>query len=44
MNARVDADGNRIREGDQIAVGRNYVALSRKEFELDRVSPINNRV
>lgn len=40
MNARLDAEGNRIVEGEQIAIGLNYVALSRKEFELDKVSPI----
>ena len=40
MNARMDADGNRVWEGDQIAIGHNYTALSRKEFELDKVSPI----
>jgi len=40
MNARMDEQGNRVWEGDQIAIGHNYVALSRKEFELDKVSPI----
>ena len=40
MNARLDAEGNRIVEGEQIAIGLNYVAVSRKEFELDKVSPI----
>jgi thymidine kinase len=40
MNARLDEYGNRIVEGAQIAIGLNYVALSRKEFELEKVSPI----
>ena len=40
MNARLDEEGNRVLEGEQVAIGLNYVALSRKEFELDQVSPI----
>lgn len=36
MNARLDADGNRVFEGDQVGIGHNYVAMSRKRFELDR--------
>ena len=40
MNARVDSDGNQIADGDQVAIGHNYIALSRKEFHLERVSPI----
>ena len=43
MNARLDAEGNRVTEGDQVEIGLNYVALSRKEFELDKVSPIVNQ-
>ncbi len=43
MNARLDAEGNRIVEGEQIAIGLNYIAVSRKEFELDKVSPIGYR-
>jgi thymidine kinase len=42
MNARLDAEGNRVTEGDQVEIGLNYVALSRKEFELNKVSPIVN--
>lgn len=41
MNARVDADGDRVLEGDQIAIGHNYISLSRKEFDLVKVSPID---
>lgn len=43
MNARVDADGNRVWEGEQIEIGTNYVSLSRKEFQLAKVSPILQR-
>ncbi len=41
MNSRLDQDGNRVTEGEQIEIGLNYVAVSRKEFELDKVSPID---
>ena len=40
MNARLDANCNRVVEGEQVEIGLNYVALSRKEFELDKVSPV----
>jgi len=40
MNARLDENGNRVVQGEQVSIGLNYVALSRKEFELDKVSPI----
>ena len=40
MNARVDADGEQILDGAQVAIGHNYIALSRREFGLHRVSPI----
>lgn len=40
MNARMDADGNRVWEGEQIQIGTNYISLSRKEFQLHRVSNI----
>lgn len=42
MNARIDEDGNRITEGDQVDVGHHYEALSRKEFQLETVSPIRH--
>ena len=42
MNARLDSEGNRVWAGDQIDIGTHYVALSRKEFCLDRVSPISD--
>lgn len=40
MNARMDAKGNRVWKGEQVQIGTNYVSLSRKEFQLDRVSPV----
>ncbi|MFT5302425.1 MAG: thymidine kinase [Mariniblastus sp.] len=40
MNARLDESGERVIAGEQVAIGLNYVALSRKEFELEKVSPI----
>ncbi len=40
MNARLDKDGNRVTEGEQISIGLNYVALSRKQFGLDKISPV----
>ena len=41
MNARLDADGNRVWEGAQVDVGNHYTSLSRKAFQLDKVSPID---
>lgn len=40
MNARLDENGNRITEGEQVDIGHHYEALSRKEFRLEEVSPI----
>lgn len=40
MNARQDAQGQRVYVGEQVEIGHNYVALSRRQFELERVSPI----
>lgn len=40
MNARLDENGERVWEGEQISIGHHYVALSRKEFRLDKVSPV----
>lgn len=40
MNARLDADGNRVYEGAQVEIGHNYVAMSRDRFDLPRLSPI----
>ncbi|MFP6686562.1 MAG: thymidine kinase [Polyangiaceae bacterium] len=44
FNARLDSDGERVLEGDQIDIGHHYVAMSRKAFELVRVSPIDYEV
>ncbi len=40
MNARLDASGQRVREGAQVEIGHNYVAMSRAAFDLPAVSPI----
>lgn len=40
MNARLDENGQRVSQGDQVSIGHHYVALSRREFELDKVSPV----
>ena len=43
MNARLDSQGNRIVEGEQIDIGHHYEAMSRKEFRLYQVSPVTHR-
>ena len=40
MNARLDSNGNRVWEGGQIEIGHNYLSMSRKEFRLEKASPI----
>ncbi len=40
MNARMDTEGNRVWEGEQVQIGTNYASLSRREFQLERVSPV----
>ncbi len=44
MNARLDQHGNRVWAGAQVEIGHNYVSLSRREFELQRVSPVGYQV
>ena len=44
MNARMDEAGNQVAEGAQLDIGHHYVAMSRKKFRLDRVSPIEYEV
>jgi len=44
MNARLDEGGDRVWEGEQISIGHHYVALSRKEFRLDKVSPVGYQI
>ena len=43
MNARLDESGQRVYEGNQVSIGHHYIALSRKEFELEKVSPVGYR-
>ena len=43
MNARLDEHGERVWEGSQVDPGHHYISLSRKEFQLPRVSPIKYR-
>ncbi len=40
MNARLDDAGNRVWKGHQVDIGHHYLALSRREFDLARASPI----
>lgn len=40
MNARLDAEGNQVREGAQIDIGHHYEARARAQFQLEWVSPI----
>ena len=44
FNARLDEDGNRVTEGDQVSIGLNYEAQSRDIFELEKVSPIDYKI
>ena len=44
MNARLDENGNRVTEGEQISIGLNYEAQARDIFELDKVSPIGYQI
>ncbi len=43
MNARLDAEGRRVWSGAQVEIGHHYEAMSRRAFELARVSPIEYR-
>ena len=38
MNARLDDEGRQVSEGAQVDIGHHYVAMSRKEFQLDKVT------
>lgn len=40
MNARLDASGERVFEGEQVEIGHNYESMSRHAFDLPRVSPV----
>ena len=43
MNARLDASGRRVTSGSQVEIGLNYVAMSRRAFDLPAVSPVGWR-
>ena len=40
MNARLDEEGNQVRDGAQVQIGHHYEARARAEFQLEWVSPI----
>ena len=44
MNARIDTSGQQVVEGNQVDIGHHYISLSRKEFGLEKVSPIEYTV
>ena len=44
MNARMSDRGERVWSGEQVDIGHHYMAMSRKEFQLDRISPIDYSV
>ena len=44
MNARLDEEGNKVTEGEQIAIGLNYEAQSRDIFELDKATPLHYQI
>lgn len=43
MNVRLDADGNRVREGSQIDIGHHYESVARDQFDLLSVTPLTYR-
>jgi len=44
MNARLGLDGKQVMEGDQVSIGHHYVAMSRRAFGLEDISPIGYRI
>jgi thymidine kinase len=44
MNARLDEEGNQVVEGAQIDIGHHYEAMSRRTFDLPRISPIGYEI
>jgi thymidine kinase len=40
MSARLNAEGQRVYEGEQVQIGYHYEPMSRHIFELDKISPI----
>ena len=41
MNARLDDSGQRVWSGEQVAIGHNYVSMTRSNFRLEKASPID---
>jgi thymidine kinase len=41
MNARLDESGQQVKEGAQVDIGHHYIAMSRKEFALENISPVD---
>lgn len=44
MNARINQQGERVLEGEQVSIGHHYIALSRKNFDLPTATPITYEV
>jgi len=44
MNARLNEAGEQIVVGDQIDIGHHYEAMSRRAFDLPRISPVGYEV
>ena len=44
MNARLDGQGNRVWDGSQIEIGHNYIAMSRKQFDLPKASIVDYEI
>ena len=44
MNARLDSSGDRVWDGRQVEIGHHYLSMSRREFELEKASPIGYEI
>ncbi|MEC8378755.1 MAG: thymidine kinase [Myxococcota bacterium] len=44
MNARMDAEGVRVWDGRQVEIGHNYISMSRREFMLEKASPLDYQI
>ncbi len=40
MNARLDESGTQVLEGAQVDIGHHYISMSRKSFQLEKVSDV----
>ena len=40
MNARLDESGQQVLEGAQVDIGHHYISMSRKSFQLEKVSNV----